>query len=125
MLDIKKLEKQFDEILAKETAESLSQWLNSYRLRLINIKTKDEFNHKYAFYLAEGFETQGLEIEDEEVIKYLNDKFIELIKYPNFKYKQIKTKWNTACFYAQGLSEDIIDEITKQIDQILKNNNNL
>ena len=111
--------------IVPSSSSTLSQWLNAYRLTQKDIKTKDEFNHKYVFYLADGFEKQGLEFEDEEVIKYLDDKFMELIKYPNFKYKQIKVKYNTVCFYAVGISQELIDDIEEQIYQILKNNNNL
>lgn len=33
MLDLKLLEKQLDEVLSKETSESISSWLNNRRLK--------------------------------------------------------------------------------------------
>ena len=41
-LDLKKLEKQVDEILAKETKESLSKWLKDKRKR----ENKERYENK-------------------------------------------------------------------------------
>lgn len=42
MLDLKKLEKELDEQLAKETPESLRQWLRSIRVKSQCIKLDDD-----------------------------------------------------------------------------------
>jgi hypothetical protein len=61
------------------------------------IKTVKEFNEKYKEFLAEG--SYGLDIDDEYVVHYLDDKFQDLILVPNFKYSQIKLKFGKCRFY--------------------------
>lgn len=53
--------------------------------------TTKEFNQKWKKHLQAKY--QGLEIDNPEVIEYLDCKFTELSKnYPNFEYTQIKIK---------------------------------
>ncbi len=77
----------------------------------------DEFNEKYKNYLEEGH--YGLDISDESVIKYLDDKFQELIKIEGFSYSQIKLKFNMARVYIQPNSIDSYD-IEENINKLLK-----
>ena len=62
------------------------------------MKTSKEFNEKYKDFLEERY--YGLAIENEEVIKYLDEQFQDFIKIPGFKYFQIKTKFNSVRFYS-------------------------
>lgn len=71
--------------------------------------TSTQFNEKYKNYLEEGF--YGLSLEDKDMIEYLDKEFQELIKIPNFKYSQIKQKFEWFRFYAKEVSSDKIDEI--------------
>lgn len=59
--------------------------------------TVDEFNEKYKEYLEKGH--YGLDIGNENIIKYLDDVFKDLIKIPGFKYNQIKEKFGSSRFY--------------------------
>ena len=57
MLDLKKLEQQLDEVLAKETKESLTNWLLEKRTK----------NKAYLSYLGDGcFAKESLYFDDEE-----------------------------------------------------------
>lgn len=80
--------------------------------------TAIEFNDKYAKYLAPKF--YGLSIAHPEAIEYLDKKFKDFIKEPNFKYYQIKMKFNWCRFYADGLSPKDIDEVEYNVNQICK-----
>lgn len=80
------------------------------------MKTSKEFNEKYKDYLNENH--YGLALDNSEVIKYLNDEFQELIKIPNFKYYQIKGKFNWFSFYAEGVSLEKRREIETKIKEI-------
>ena len=79
--------------------------------------TVDEFNDKYEKYLQKGH--YGLDINNEKVIEYLDNKFQEFIKIPNFTYAQIKLKWNYARFYADGISSEVCKEVEQDIIKIL------
>lgn len=81
--------------------------------------TQTEFNEKYSNYLEDRF--SGLELSNEEVIEYLDKEFSELIKLPNFKYSQIKGKFNWFCFYADGVSNEKRAEIENKIKEIYEN----
>jgi len=59
--------------------------------------TTEEFNEKYKDYLEEGH--YGLDISYPSVIEYLDKVFQDLIKIPDFKYSQIKLKFNYSRFY--------------------------
>lgn len=75
-----------------------------------------EFNTKYSEYLEDRF--SGLELSNPEVIEYLDKEFEELIKLPNFKYSQIKGKFNWFCLYADGVSSEKRAEIENKIKEI-------
>jgi hypothetical protein len=80
--------------------------------------TVKEFNEKWKDYLEEGF--YGLQISVPHVIAYLDNIFEnELTKDPNFKYSQIKTKWNWVCFYSNA-SKEVNRKIEAIISEILK-----
>lgn len=82
---------------------------------------KQDFNKKYSSYIEEGF--IGLEFENNRVIRFLDDVFTDLIKIPNFKFSQIKLKFNCARFYSslegriQYLIENEINELIKIKDE--------
>lgn len=83
-----------------------------------NIRTVDAFNKKWKDYLEPRF--YGLAIDDEDVIKYLDDEFTkEVQSNPNFNYSQIKTKFKFACVYAES---DKTSEWELTIVDILKRN---
>ena len=86
--------------------------------------TTDEFNNKYLDYLEEGY--YGLAIEDERVVKYLDQMFEGLIKIPGFQYSQIKLKYDMVCFYTNlhnvlGKPGRILrEEIEKTLNILIK-----
>jgi len=82
------------------------------------IKTSEEFNDKWNDFLEHRH--YGLDIENEEVVKYLDDIFTnELILIPNFSFSQIKTKYKSVRFYAEEISLAKQFEIEKAIEDIL------
>ena len=84
--------------------------------------TAEDFNKKYSDYLETGH--YGLAIEDEDVIKYLDDVFEnKLVHIPNFEYSQIKTKFGSARFYCKGIQvpRKLVDEVEENINTILFN----
>lgn len=85
------------------------------------MKTSHEFNEKYKEYLEENH--YGLALGNEEVIKYLDEEFQQLIKIPNFKYSQIKGKFNWFCFYADNVSSEKRQEIENKIKEIYDGSN--
>ena len=80
--------------------------------------TTKQFNQKYNDYLEEGH--YGLDIYNEPFIEWLDEKFQEYIKHPNFKYSQIKTKFGMGRFYAEGLSNEQISEVERKITELCK-----
>lgn len=80
--------------------------------------TCDEFNEKYNEYLSEGH--YGLDIDEPEVIEYLDDEFQKLIEIPNFKYYQIKLKFGSTRFYCDGVDQEIINLIEYNINELLR-----
>lgn len=63
--------------------------------------TCKEFNKKWNDYLEERF--YGLEIDDENVINYLDKEFEkEVVNNPSFTYSQIKLKFGTSRVYANS-----------------------
>lgn len=76
----------------------------------------DNFNEKYKDYLADRFD--GLMLDNEEVVKYLDEEFQELTKIDGFKYYQIKGKFNWFCFYADNLPAGKQSEIENRIKEI-------
>ena len=77
---------------------------------------RQEFNEKYKDYLEDRF--SGLELSNPEVIEYLDSEFEELIKLPNFKYSQIKGKFNWFCLYVDGVSNEKRAEIEGKIKEL-------
>ena len=77
---------------------------------------RNAFNEKYKEYLADRFD--GLMLDNEEVVKYLDKEFQEFIKIPNFKYYQIKGKFNWFSFYADNLPAGKREEIENKIKEI-------
>ena len=80
--------------------------------------TVDEFNEKYKAYLEDGH--YGLAIDSFEFIDWLDSKFQEFIKVPNFTYSQIKVKFGMGRFYCEGLSIKQISEVENMITEICK-----
>ena len=78
--------------------------------------TNIEFNNKYKEYFEEGY--YGLAINDEEFINWLDSKFQEFIKQPNFKFSQIKAKFGMGRFYCEGLSNEQIAEVENKITNL-------
>ena len=83
------------------------------------MKTTTEFNEKYKDYLEHGY--YGLSFGNEEFINWLDDKFQEFIKQPEFKYSQIKAKYNTGRFYCDGLSYEQVKAVENKITELCKN----
>lgn len=79
--------------------------------------TTGQFNVKYSEYLDEGH--YGMDINDERVIKFLDKEFTEEIEHdPNFKYQQIKLKWNMTRIYSSSEKNYFWEN---EIDKILGN----
>lgn len=73
----------------------------------------NEFNNKYKNYLEKGH--YGLIVGNDDFINWLDNKFQEFIKIPNFQYSQIKEKFGKGRFYCTGLSYDQIKEVEDKI----------
>ncbi len=81
------------------------------------LKTCEEFNTKYKDYLEEGY--YGCAIGNNEVqLDYLDGEFQEFIKIPGFKYHQIKCKFNSYRFYAEGLKEGVSSVIERTLKEL-------
>ncbi len=79
----------------------------------LNPMTATEFNEKYSQFLKDRF--YGCQLTNQSQIKYLDDIFMkELIWLDEFKYLQIKNKFRSYCFYAEGVPEEtrILIEVT-------------
>jgi len=81
--------------------------------------TTTEFNDKWRFHIETGFESQGLMIANEEVIKYLNKAFTLIPAEKHFVYSQIKLKFNQARVYVKGLPLNYIQRLEQDINEIL------
>jgi hypothetical protein len=84
--------------------------------------TTEEFNEKYKDFLEEGH--YGLDIENEEFIKWLDEKFQEFIKIPNFNYAQIKIKFGMGRFYCNALTRKQEKEVEDKITELKYGSNN-
>jgi hypothetical protein len=80
------------------------------------MRTSKEFNDKYAAYLEEGH--YGMDINEPSVLAYVDQIFNDLIKIPEFKYKQVKTKFGLARVYTN--LQDIIPFVGRIIEQELE-----
>ena len=82
-----------------------------------------EFNEKYKEFLSLGY--SGLEIDNELVIKFLDQIFENyLTKIEDFRYYQIKIKFNSIRFYSSLdtnniLGSALIDLIEDKISNLL------
>lgn len=81
--------------------------------------TLNEFNLKYFPYLEEGH--YGLDINIPSVIDYLDKIFPDLIKLPNFKYSQIKLKFNMARFYFDTDLNELIPILSNGVETVIDN----
>lgn len=79
--------------------------------------SSSEFNEKYNKWLELG--CSGLDIEDKNIVNYLDYHFKYFIKYPNFMYSQIKTKFSSVRFYCRGLPENFSRKIEDTIENYL------
>ena len=77
--------------------------------------TSEEFNEKYNAYLEDRH--YGLGIEIPEFTEWLDNKFQEFIKYPEFKYSQIKAKFGMGRFYCEGLPDELVREVESKITE--------
>jgi len=75
-----------------------------------------EFNEKYKAFLEEGH--YGLDLDKPEAIAYLDERFQEFTQRPNFKYSQIKSKFNWFCFYADGTTLEERIEVENKLKEI-------
>jgi len=80
--------------------------------------TSEEFNKKYSDFLEKDH--YGLAINDPEFTKWLDKKFEEWTKRPNFNYSQIKAKFGTGRFYAEGVTLEEIYEVERCITNLCK-----
>ena len=86
--------------------------------------TQEEFNKKYSKYLEKEHKLfhDGLSFDIPEFTEWLDEKFQEFIKEPNFNYSQIKVKFGMGRFYCEGLSNEQIFEIEDKITELCKKN---
>lgn len=81
--------------------------------------TIQQFNEKYKHYIEPGF--YGLTINNAEFIQWLDQKFKNFVQKPGFKFSQIKVKFGTGRFYAEGISRAEIDEVEDKITEVYNN----
>lgn len=76
--------------------------------------TADQFNDKYAEYLAAGH--YGMDIEHPQVIEYLDREFTEEIQVnTSFRYTQIKMKYDTCRIYADSDKTTVWESTVNQL----------
>lgn len=80
------------------------------------LKDSDAFNEKYKDFLEDGH--YGLTLDLPEALEYLDREFQTLIKIPDFKYSQIKSKFNWFCFYADNVPATKCYEIEQTLSKI-------
>lgn len=85
--------------------------------KYIKMTTTEQFNEKYKDYLEKGH--YGLALNSPKVIDYLDKEFQELIKIPDFKYTQIKSKFNFICCYMQNEPIGKREEIEKHLKELV------
>jgi hypothetical protein len=78
----------------------------------------EDFNNKWNEWLEDGH--YGLDIQDEEVIEFLNEIFVDLTKIEGFKFYQIKQKFYFYCFYADNISLAMKSIIQNEIRRIME-----
>jgi hypothetical protein len=82
-------------------------------------KTAREFNEKYRDYIEYRF--HGCDLENPKALAYLDREFQEFIKYPNFKFCQIKPKFNWFCFYCTVVPKEKVEQIEENLEKIYRN----
>ena len=82
------------------------------------INTIELFNEKYKPYLEPGH--YGLAIGNPEFIIWLDTKFEEFTKNPQFSYSQIKSKFGHGRFYCEGVSTQDKMEVENKITNLYK-----
>jgi hypothetical protein len=82
--------------------------------------TAHQFNEKYKEYLEEGH--YGLDVHNEKFINWLDEKFQEFIKKPDFSYSQIKAKFGYGRFYCEGLTREEEFEVEEKISKLHSSN---
>jgi hypothetical protein len=79
--------------------------------------TTKEFNEKWSAHLEPGH--YGLALPLTAVVEYLDREFTELATaYPDFRYSQIKSKFNWYSLYATGIPASRIHLIEKEITRL-------
>jgi hypothetical protein len=79
-------------------------WLNALERNKGNFRNCTEFNEKWKRFLKEG--APGAEIENMEVLKYLDSAFItELKVHRSFEYSQIKLKLGKCRVYSSSINK--------------------
>jgi hypothetical protein len=80
------------------------------------MRENKEFNDKYDAYLEKDH--GGMQIQVPAVLTYVDQIFNDLIKIPDFKYQQIKTKYGLARVYTN--LDDLIPFVGRIINQELE-----
>lgn len=109
MLDLNKLEKQLDEVLEKETHESMDEWLNKKRgLKFINPKRQKRYEETQERRVNEAIENIKNLPKDVKLSVYWRLKEIQASNIENGSptVKEVVDKW---------------DKINKDIDDKLNN----
>lgn len=75
--------------------------------------TSQEFNEKYKNYLEDGH--YGLDFDVPKFVEYLDEKFKTFITYKDFKYSQIKSKFQMGRFYCTGIPDEMVYEVEQEI----------
>lgn len=78
--------------------------------------TAEHFNNRYRQYLGENH--YGLDLHLPEAIEYLDKKFQQYIQIPGFVYYQIKMKFGYIRFYADGISDEELDLVERELKEI-------
>ena len=90
-----------------------------HRFQNIKSMTSFEFNKKYEAYLEEGH--YGLAINIPSVVEFLDEIFSKvLIHLPDFKYSQIKLKFNNSRVYTTLKHSAMTYWIEKEINNLIK-----
>lgn len=76
-----------------------------------------EFNKFWAKHLAVDF--AGLSIDEEKIIEFLHDRFLLFkTKFPNFKYEQIKYKFDSIRAYVSGITGEEFMKLYREINEV-------
>lgn len=80
--------------------------------------SREEFNSKYKDYIQEGFENQGLMIDDDKVATFLDSVFVDFTRIPDFRFSQIKFKFGNCRFYS-NLGSELTWFVEHRINELL------